>query len=647
MAEGQQLNELSFMSWPLNDNDLLVMEDVSDPLPLRKIRLCTVRSALVGGWPRLEDVPEGVVTPPTWSLKGIEGGWRIRIHNRISDAKWYFLHKWDHASEKYISVKAIPESRDPHEEGTPNTPLIYDYFAPITDTLDRYYGKFKVQSVSHEYQGALSDAQECWTLYDLPSDWLPDAPTLLTTGGYPLVSRSLLPDGGLGYTISLKIQAPADQKNLLKEYVIDRVCDEGDSFEGKPTKTNTLVLKGSPRPKIVIWNDTDRSFVPGYQYRYTVYAKALNDNLGPVSNTQDKTLTDDTTAPDDPVFTVTTSPGNIEVVFDPIEVGGNPDVGWAYIQLQYRIDEGDWTDVILDKTLSHVFSVAEADYADEYEFQAKVFDYAGNVNAGGWQTDENTYTAGFVTELCFGTELGNKITQIGINQGNITTHETEITQNATDILLRATKTYVDGEVTTLESSISVNAGNILLRVQWDGDETSIQLSEDGTHIHSDYIIIDGNVEITGAAVIQGILHADGGIKTSAGGNRIELGNYASVPDRLTCYLTGDKRITMAGHVLTFYDTLGASKLQMSSQGLSGGTGCFLYTQSYMKALDYIRTDDVFKVGANQVLGARRAHIADAVGAVGDPPTQAEFNTFVGKFNFLLSELEGHGQFAAV
>ena len=56
----------------------------------------------------------------------------------------------------------------------------------------------------------------------------------------------------------------------------------------------------------------------------------------------------------------------------------------------------------------------------------------------------------------------------------------------------------------------------------------------------------------------------------------------------------------------------------------------------------------FSVGGNQVLGARRAHIADAVGAAGDPPTQAEFNVFVGKFNFLLSELEAgaHGMFAS-
>ncbi len=44
---------------------------------------------------------------------------------------------------------------------------------------------------------------------------------------------------------------------------------------------------------------------------------------------------------------------------------------------------------------------------------------------------------------------------------------------------------------------------------------------------------------------------------------------------------------------------------------------------------------------------QQAHIADAVAAAGDPPTQAEFNAFVTKFNTLLADLEGYGLLAAV
>lgn len=662
-----ELHELSFIS-SLHDNDLLLIEDVSVGLPLKKIRLCTLRSSFIGGWPRLEDMPEGVVTPPEWSLKGIEGGWRFRIHKRVPDAKWYFIHKWDHASEKYVAVKSIPESRDPHEEGTPQTPLIYDYFAPITDTPNRYYGKFKVQSVSHDYQGALSDSQECWTLYDLPSDWEPDAPTLLTTGGYPLISRAPLPDGGLGYTISLKIQAPADQKNLVKEYIIDRVCDEGDSFEGKPTKTNTLTIKAVPHPKIVIWHDTDRSFVPGHQYRYTVYARALNDNKGPVSNTQDKTLTDDTTAPDDPVFTVTTSPGNIEVVFDPIEVGGNPDVGWAYIQLQYRIDSGDWTDVILDKTLSHVFSIAEADYADEYEFQAKVFDYAGNANEGDWQTDENKYTAGEVSELCFGVDLANKITLISTNEGNISTHETEISQNATDILLRATKTYVDGEVTTLETSIGVNADAIVLKVAKNvGDEceilSEINLNSSGVRIAGKHFAVDVDTTFAADVAIQGILKASGGIKTSLASDRITIGKFGGTEQ-----------------ILSYYDSLVALKIQggqLFAYDEYEATGLVADSSKVKHYIGYIEAKTHFKVDGTQVVGARGAAVGQSAYSQGtvsialdggsDTVDRAGFNTklatlkthfdelssavnvAIGSINILLIRLgaDGHGLTADV
>lgn len=39
---------------------------------------------------------------------------------------------------------------------------------------------------------------------------------------------------------------------------------------------------------------------------------------------------------------------------------------------------------------------------------------------------------------------------------------------------------------------------------------------------------------------------------------------------------------------------------------------------------------------------QQAHIVDAANAAGDPPTQAEYNAFVAKFNTLLADLEGYG-----
>jgi hypothetical protein len=44
--------------------------------------------------------------------------------------------------------------------------------------------------------------------------------------------------------------------------------------------------------------------------------------------------------------------------------------------------------------------------------------------------------------------------------------------------------------------------------------------------------------------------------------------------------------------------------------------------------------------------SQQAHIADAAAAAGDPPTQAEFNALVAKFNTLLADLEGYGLLAS-
>lgn len=43
---------------------------------------------------------------------------------------------------------------------------------------------------------------------------------------------------------------------------------------------------------------------------------------------------------------------------------------------------------------------------------------------------------------------------------------------------------------------------------------------------------------------------------------------------------------------------------------------------------------------------QQAHIVDAANAAGDPPTQAEYNAFVAKFNTLLADLEGYGLLAS-
>ncbi len=58
------------------------------------------------------------------------------------------------------------------------------------------------------------------------------------------------------------------------------------------------------------------------------------------------------------------------------------------------------------------------------------------------------------------------------------------------------------------------------------------------------------------------------------------------------------------------------------------------------------TCDAVRVGANQVVGAQGAAIADAVASVeAVNPTVAEYNTLLGKFNTLLARLRAHGLIA--
>jgi len=331
-----------------------------------------------------------------------------------------------------------------------------------------------------------------------------------------------------------------------------------------------------------------------------------------------KEVVGDSTAPDQPSITVVSMDlKNMIVISSPKKGGVELKGAFLHFQIQaYLQGNGSWFD--LDKTKSElVFHGFEpGDLGQVHKYRVRTWDTSNNYSP--WSDESAWTTALKVGQTSLDDSVNTLLTQVTTNEGDITYNVTQISQNATDILLRAYQSSLDttnGNVSQNSSEISLNATQIGLRVKWDGNETSIVLSQDGVHIQSSLLKIDGDVEITGDAVIQGILKANGGIKTSIGSNRIELSNYTGYADELRSYLSGNPRVKLSQDRIKFLDSGGSTGLVIKNDQISGSA--IISLTGYIKSSNYIETDGVFKVAGNQVLGAQQPAIASSNGSQAD------------------------------
>ena len=579
----------------VSDNDFLVLKDVSSDAPLSKTKIGTMRTVFGSGYPNVQDLAEGDIVPPAWTLEGIDGAWRVTVTSVVPDAVCYIVYWFDaYITGEWIPAKegGIWEFRENASEGV----LQLTIRAPIEDPPVRIFRIFKIQSVSATEKGPLSEKKEAFTKIYLPEDFIPNQPSLDTTGGYPYITYYPMDMGHFAYTISMQILAPAGQKNYIKQYKILRATDSGTgSFDGTEPyveiKGYDVKNKKIPPSKFP-FIDTDADLTTGWKYRYQVVAIALNDKpsepggVAP-NDYQETTLTDDTTAPDPPTFTVTTFATHFEIRFynpydeyepPPTQNEGDPCPDWRYYLVCHK-KEGDTGensppctgcggvgftsfDMVENWQDPFVVGISAEDADKTLVFKAKAVDYSGNSSewsppsdpdkikkVTGDIVDDRTIDAGHVIlkaltyqEIADLTIQSEQLANLAITEtkvGNLAIATPKLQANCVEAAKIAAAAIETGHLKALNvtgDKIAANAVNLsklnftpLTSAGTTGEiiatimATSEELKISGLKLH-----ITATTVFDSDVMIQGILVTAGGVRTGSGTTRMELGQWGSI-----------------------------------------------------------------------------------------------------------------------
>ena len=499
---GKFLHELQWAT-QTPDNALLAISDPDDPTHLRKITLRDLRT-VIKGLPLFDDLPvSGVLGNPTWTVEGVTGGWKITFTSIVTDALYYLIYYYDAESESWIAHhEAVTETRSVATE-----PLTYTVNAPLGTA--RVFRKFKVKTMTAEAVSELSSEKSAWSQVQCPADFAPAVPTI-ETSGYPSVSTNPA-YGVFGLSVTLKFYAATGEADYIQRYEIQRQ----DSLQSGAWPTNPLTWRNLPAHQVVeddpavpakktiYYVDDSQMARAGFKVRYKVRAVARNGQKSDWTDPVEKLLVDDTTAPDVPVITAIQKQLQIHVSFDPPTESGGPCPDFDYFQLQYSKDGGAYTDVPGDGMVvgtDYMFAVPLADIDSTFSFKARAYDKAATPNVSNWCTPTVAIAAAKIDTNALTPTVQSVLSQVSTNASNISTHTSEISQNAYQITLRATQTDVNtltGRVSTAESNISVNAGNISLKVSKNSVINEINIS-------TETIAIKGRTVIsaeTGARVL--------------------------------------------------------------------------------------------------------------------------------------------------
>lgn len=742
----------------VSDNDFLVLKDVSSDALLSKTKVGDMRTVFGSGYPNVEDLADGDIQPPEWTLEGIDGAWRVTVTSVVPDAVCYIVYWFDaYITGQWIPAKegGIWEFRQNASEGV----LQLTIRAPIEDPPVRVFRIFKIRSVSATEKGPLSEKKEAFTKIYLPEDFTPNQPSLDTTGGFPYITYYPMDPGHFAYTISMRILAPAGQKNYIKQYKILRATDSGTgSFDGtepyveiKGYDVKNKTIPPSKFPFI----DTDADLTAGWKYRYQVVAIALNDKPSEPSTYQETTLTDDTTAPDTPVFTVTEEDLMLRLDFyEPTQNSGDPCPDWKCYQVKVKKDAGAWEYIGPEDGLLmenyYWNNIGDGSLGSDYRFKARAFDHTAYIqwlegaadpaNASAWcgETDpakakkitgdavvDRTIDAGHIilkaltnaeiadltilaAKLADGaveeaklaalavstgklanlaiteTKVGNlaistgklqancvetsKLAALAVEAGNIAALAIttgKLAANAVEAAKIAAGAIETGKLAALcvvADKIAANAVN-LSKINFtplvsEGGTGEIILTinasaEEGVRIGGGKLAIDSFTTFTNDVKIQGILNAAGGIKTSIGNNRLELGTWDSM-ERLRMYSGGNlaadlfatyaagwyaaglllkgisganQRWSQLTHAALIFNTPGSgTSLEMVNLGTSAqitlrenDAGKVGIDKNGLNLLG----GAVYKVSGNQVVGARQAAVGDPDYPTADPTQWSE------------------------
>lgn len=649
------LNQLPSLS-AISDQDLLPIEDRDYPTATRKITVGALRSAFQSGFPSLDDYPGAALDPPDWKVEGLVGQWRIVIKGFIENVEFYMLSMYDEGSDSYLAYDAVWEVRRTAADGV----LTYTLDAPFSDPPQAHWASFKIQAVTTTHQGTLSSALSTWSDIYLPDDWefgAQEKPVWITTGGYPNINVLDKEGGTKNYYITLRWYAPKTAgdvtlKDYVDYYILERVKADLDGNYPDPlldshwdNMTMPESVGGYPKSKIVEYN-CNIPDKPGRFFKFRVRAVALNGDGSPWSAESEVELTADSTAPDAPTLAVTTGIATLLVTFAaPTQNTGETCYDCDYFGLEVSVAGGAWGSPIKvpcttqSGETEYIYEVASGQMSSTHNFRAKAYDQDGN--SSGYSSETGNYTPGKLTgstqivdlsvvhqQLALNSVITSKINALAITEGKI--GGLAITEAKINTYAVTTNKVSANAVTSVKiAALQINTGHIIAQAITGGkidalaidtghlkanavtagkieaqtitaDEISATAGLSGGQLHiTSGVVFDADV------IIQGILKARGGIKTSADSSRFEIGKYGSI-DAIRGYTAGNETLNIVGNLITLYDSSHVLKLELGTGGVvAEGSGYFVGN---------VRTNDVFKVETNQVVGARQAAVGDAYAA---------------------------------
>lgn len=586
-------------------------------------------------------VTSGFLAAPDCSLVRVQGIYQITLDTLPSGTVALLIEHRDYGQD----WERIDQAGSTFGEGE----VIAYWEPPTRKKVKERYGRgierFRVACVDKYGQaGEYTDELSLWFGTRLADgDQEPGAVTF-DSPSYEIVHQA---HGGYYRTEArLNLLMPSGDIDWLETLEVRR-RDNGGSGEvygdWEDLDVKPLVeSEDTPPPLRVEYRDW-RQVKPGWKYQYEVRVRGNNGIAGAWSSTLTVTVAEDTTPPDVPTLDV--YPLNLEnqIVLDPPSEGGGAITDFSHFQVQaYEQTDGFWFDVDNSdrRLVDHQFG--PGDLGKIHKYRARAWDTSGNYS--NWSTETGWNTVLKVGLTALDSSVNSLLTQVTTNENNITTQGTLISQNADAIVLRAYQTSLDttnGNVSSNYSEIGVNATQIGLRVKWDGGQTSVLLSSDGVKIDGAKLHVTSDTEFDSDVLIQGVLTSGGGIKSSTGSSRFELGTFIATDEPALQFFYSGAQKTILGQAPDGYGFLRLKRGDGDGYSFLGPTGVSMYDNSLNQQVLLTAVGEMYLSG-DRVLKARQNGVTKPTGGT---TVDTEARAALDKVIDRLKATGGHGLIA--
>ena len=547
-----------------------------------------------------------------WSMHPVVGGCEIYITTEVAGAHHYNIYTYKQGL--YTLVGILPANAARRDA------FVYTPEDPYPTTIYGRYFSFAISTVdSWGQEGTKCAPLSMSIIAQVDNSFTPSAPSFSTEGGtYPLITRNAILDGW-AYTISLYVVCVATEADRILRYELERRDDQGSgkvswsAWVRLPEYAVKVEDADIPAARIFIYSHTDRMLKPSWYYQFRVRAVSRANVPGAWSSSAEIQLSKDTTAPAQPTVAVTSLPlGNLLAI-----TGGTED-DFLYFKIEGSSNGGtSWSELPVTgaKHKSNLFI---------HELPASGIAAAWRYRVTAYDKDGNTSTVSAATS--------------DYNASKIA-----ISVIAADTLIASNMGFT-----------VIGTGNII---------GTINASSEGITIGGAKLSITADTTFAADVLIKGILHSEGGLKSSTDDDRIEIGKWGAVNRDMLKMLSGGNTVVTwyadAGSgesVLKFfrasdkndYNQIGFDGFAFVVNGRFGalqisGTGYpefFLYDGGFKCKMDsegggWADMGAEYRVAGNKVVGARGSAIANATDAA----------TTMARLNDVLAFLRGWGAIA--